>query len=329
MTDLTLNKLINIDYIQSKSGLSKIALYENKSFCNIVDFVKDHRDAIQKEVLRTGGVIFRNFNVKSTSEFSRLSHTMFPKLLEYINRSTPRKILGSKIYTTTEYPAFKDIPLHNENSYTNSWPEMILFGCLVAAKHGGETPVVDSRYVLQNLDREIVKKFTDKKIKYVRNYISGIDLSWQEVFQTDDKHMVEDYCKRNNINYEWNTSAGSPLEFTTFQTCQAVHKHHITNESVWFNQAHLFHSSSLDKEDKNTLLKEVGSNLLPRNVYYADDNEILIDELSHIREVYDLEKIIFSWQSGDVMLLDNVLMAHGRLKFNGYRKVIISMGQYQ
>ena len=32
MTDLTLNKLINIDYIQSKSGLSKIALYENKSF---------------------------------------------------------------------------------------------------------------------------------------------------------------------------------------------------------------------------------------------------------------------------------------------------------
>ena len=49
------------------------------------------------------------------------------------------------------------------------------------------------------------------------------------------------------------------------------------------------------------------------------------DVLSHIREAYEQEKIIFKWQKGDIMLLDNVLMAHGREPYKGERKVAVAM----
>ena len=60
----------------------------------------------------------RNFSIRSVSEFNKLANQISPNLLNYENRSTPRTLLGGKIYTATEYPAHKQIPLHNENSYT-------------------------------------------------------------------------------------------------------------------------------------------------------------------------------------------------------------------
>jgi alpha-ketoglutarate-dependent taurine dioxygenase len=37
--------------------------------------------------------------------------------------------------------------------------------------------------------------------------------------------------------------------------------------------------------------------------------------------------VLFPWQSGDVILLDNMLMAHGRTPFAGSRKVVAGMAQ--
>ena len=121
--------------------------------------------------------------------------------MDYINRSTPRTKLGGKIYTATEYPPHKSIPFHNENSYTQAWPETLMFFCVIVAQSGGETPIADSRQVFNKLDKDLVKKFNDKKVSYTRNYTAGIDLSWQEVFQTSDKKEVDAYCDQNNIQY--------------------------------------------------------------------------------------------------------------------------------
>ena len=38
---------------------------------------------------------------------------------------------------------------------------------------------------------------------YVRNYGDRLGLSWQEAFQTDDKRVVEEHCRRDSIEFEW------------------------------------------------------------------------------------------------------------------------------
>lgn len=288
-----------------------------------LDWIKENTLAIENSLLKFGGILLRNFNVSSLSEFSSIAKTLCPNLLDYIHRSTPRTKLGGKIYTSTEYPKERSIPLHNENSYSSSWPHKIFFYSAIVASEGGETPIADSRSVYKKIDPFIREKFEQKGILYVRNYTAGMDLSWQEVFQTDSKEEVNQYCMQHEIDFEWRDNKP---ELTTKQVCQATLQHPISGEKAWFNQAHLFHVSSLEENNRLALIKELGETNLPRNTFYGDGEPIEIAILDYIRGVYNQEKIKFKWRKGDILILDNILMAHGREPFEGERKVAVAMG---
>ena len=315
---------LNKTYICAKEGSGKILCYEaDDEEADVIKLIELNKKQIEDDLLIYGGVLLRNFNIRSLSEFNKLANIISPNLLDYVNRSTPRTRLGGKIYTATEYPSDKFIPFHNENAYTRQWPNKIMFFSVIAADEGGETAIADSRNVYNNIDKKIIDKFNEKNVLYVRNYTPGIDLSWQEVFQTEEKEEVERYCKNHSIYYEWETNG---VEFTTKQVCQATLKHPITQANVWFNQAHLFHISSLSDDDREELVQLLGEDKLSRNAYYGDGSEIDEDYLDEIRQVYEKERIEFSWRKGDVMILDNRLMAHSRNPFKGNRKVVVAMG---
>lgn len=38
-------------------------------------------------------------------------------------------------------------------------------------------------------------------------------------------------------------------------------------------------------------------------------------------------KVVFPWQTGDVLMLDNMLTAHAREPFQGPRKVVVAMAE--
>lgn len=315
-----------LEYIQSKNGFGKIVCYNATDNKDIIKFVEINKETIEGQLLKFGGVLLRGFGIRAVSEFNKLSTLISPNLLDYVNRSTPRTKLGGKIYTATEYPADKKIPFHNENSYSLSWPNKILFFCVIAPENGGETPIADSRYVFNQINKKIVDEFNNKKILYVRNYTSGIDLSWQEVFQTENKIDVEKYCYENSIDYAWQHPSNRDTDLVTKQICQATLKHPVTGENIWFNQAHLFNIWSLEEADRNTLIANLGKDALPRNTYFGDGTEIDPEYFKHINEAYEQEKIEFKWQKGDVLILDNMLMAHSRNTFFGDRKVVVAMG---
>lgn len=293
-----------------------------KATFNPLEWAKDNKSLLESYLAKYGGILLRNFNIHSVSEFNRLVQSISPTLLDYVYRSTPRTKLGGKIYTATEYPADRIIPLHNENAYSRSWPNKIFFFSVIVASTGGETPIADSRNVYKKIDSQIKDKFEKHGVMYTRNYTKGIDLSWQEVFQTEVKGDVENYCTENNIEFEW--KLGAP-ELTTRQTCQATLLHPVSGEPVWFNQAHLFHISSLDENSRLSLIKELGEENIPRHASYGNGEPLEEDVLDHIREVYDQEKVKFQWHKGDIMILDNILMAHGREPYAGERKVAVAM----
>lgn len=311
-------------FINAKNGRGKIICYSTNEKNSSIEALFDrNQDKIMEDVRRYGGALLRNFDIRSVSEFNKLANKVCSELFDYVNRSTPRTKLGGKIYTATEYPADRYIPFHNENAYTLKWPNIIMFFSVIAAEEGGETAIADSRYVYQNLPKNIINKFNDKKVLYVRNYSQGVDLSWQEVFQTENREDVEKYCNENSINFEWREGL---LELTTRQICQATINHPETEEDVWFNQAHLFHSSSIKEEDRIYLIDLLGKGNIPRNAFYGDGEEIEEDVLSIIRQAYEKERIEFFWKKGDLMILDNRLMAHSRNPFKGERKVVVAMG---
>jgi hypothetical protein len=286
-----------------------------------MNWVEEYQHDIRGLLETHGAVLVRGLKVPGTSQFGKILSTLFgAELLEYVYRSTPRTELRGNVYTATEYPASQVIPQHNENSYSRHWPNRIGFMCILPSETGGETPIGDSRIIYNMLPAWVRDKFEQKGVMYVRNY-STLDLPWSVVFQTSEKSEVEAFCHANDLSYEW-------LENDTLRTRQinpatAVHPH--TGDKLWFNQAHLFHASSLGKEITDTLLASLGEENLPRNSYYGDGTPIEPDALDLIRSAYEQTKIKFPWQKNDLLLLDNILFTHGRESYTGARKVLVGM----
>jgi len=83
--------------------------------------------------------------------------------------------------------------------------------------------------------------------------------------------------------------------------------------------------SNLDEATRDVLLDVVEMEDLPRNVYYGDGSTIEDSILDEVRGVLDEESILFEWQEGDFLMLDNMLAAHGRSTFKGERKIVVAM----
>ena len=292
---------------------------------SLLPWLESNRQLVLNNLQTAGAVLFRDFNLLAIPDFEQLLTSISGELLDYSYRSTPRERVNGKIYTSTSYPAHQTIALHNEMSYSRQWPSIIGFFCLEPATQGGETPIADSRKVFQQIDPAVREEFIRKQVMYVRNYDDALDLPWREVFQTDSKAEVEDYCAKAGMKVEWH----GDKHLRTSQICQAVTKHSVTGEWAWFNQAHLFHISSLDVELRSSLQAGAsgpGGNE-PRNAFFGDGSEISEAALDHIRSVYEKEKVAFVWQRGDVLILDNVLKAHGRNPYRGPRQIVVGMGQ--
>ncbi|WP_437755168.1 TauD/TfdA family dioxygenase [Sorangium sp. So ce1389] len=281
------------------------------------------RACAEAELTSRGAVLFRGFPVRGAADFEAFVKIVTPDLLDYTFGSTPRSHLQSRIYTSTEYPAHQHIPLHNEQSYTREWPLKIWFHCAEAAPEGGSTPLADSREVLRRIPARIRERFTARKVMYVRNYGGGLDVPWQKVFGTTDRAEVERICRQRGITCEWKADG----ELRTREVCQAVATHPRTGDEVWFNQAHLFHVSSLEPSVREALLAIFSEDELPRNAFYGDGSPIEGAILDEIRDVHRQLAVEFPWQEGDVLLVDNMRVAHGRAPFRGPRKVLVAMAE--
>lgn len=248
---------------------------------DLADWAKSSREFLEAELQKHGAILFRGFDINAVSEFERLAFAICPELFgEY--GDLPREDVGGKVYGSTPYPADRAILFHNESSHLHRWPMKIWFHCVTAAQQGGETPIVDCRKVYERLSPQVRARFEQQGVMYVRNYTNGLDVDWQEFFQTTDKAVVENYCHNAFIDFEWKNDNG----LKTRQVCRAVAPHPKTGETVFFNQVQLHHISCLEPSLRESLLAVFREEDLPRNCYYGDGSPIEDSVMQEVLEVY-------------------------------------------
>ena len=270
-----------------------------------------------------GALLFRGFNEVSLDGFDKFVTATSGPPIPYSERSSPREQVQDHIYTSTSHPAEEEIFLHNEQSYNLRFPLRIYFHCVEPADIGGATTISDTRLVYKTLPPDVVQNFARRGYTYLRNYGQGFGLPWEVAFQTENRVDVEQYCVDNEIEFEWRDQG----RLRTRQVRRCIALHPGSKEQAWFNHATFFNVTTLAP----LLVKELRTNYsdeqLPNHTLYGDGEPIEPAVLECLRETYSRGKVSVIWERGDTLMLDNMLMAHGRESFSGPRKVVVAMSK--
>jgi alpha-ketoglutarate-dependent taurine dioxygenase len=318
----------------SADGLVRTTTWQNVGACPLVveaiapgysasEWASTHRDGIEAALLRHGALLFRGFAGGEPADLQRFTEAIGLELMHYVEGATPRKQLSDHVYTSTEFPPEHAIALHNELSYVLTWPMKIVFYCVTPPAEGGETPLADMRRVHDRIPHRIRERFAEKGWMLVRNFGEGLGLTWQNAYRTTEPSALSAYARQARLTLEWLDDR----RLRTRQVRPAIAVHPRTSDVVWFNHVAFWHSSSLGKDFRELLVAEFGEIGLPYNTFYGDGSPIEDSVVEEMRAAYDAETVTFPWRRGDLLLVDNMLVAHGRRPFSGPRRIVVSMGE--
>ena len=268
-----------------------------------------------------GAVYIRGLKIADVEDFAAIRDALMTVRTPYREKATPRSRLGDEVFSSTDLPPSQPIRMHNENSYTLTFPGLLMFGCLVAPPEGGATPVADCRKVLAELPERLVDKMRRVGWRLDRSYSDRISTSWQTAFGTERRDEVERYCREQLISFAWRENA-----LRTSQLRPGLIEHPVTGAAVWFNHLMFWNEWALDPLVRETLVDEFGADALPFNTAFGDGEPLTQGELDVIERAYDSATVRRPWEPGDLLLVDNVLTAHGRDPFRGERRIVVAMG---
>ncbi|MBZ4017690.1 TauD/TfdA family dioxygenase [Streptomyces purpurogeneiscleroticus] len=285
-------------------------------------WVAEHRDALRATVAEHGALLVRGLGLRDPAGTGAVFRLLATGLVSEQEAFAPRRNYPEEgVYSSTKWPPNQQMCMHHELSYTLAFPGLMMFACLTAPAEGGATAVADAPTVLDALPTELVRRFEREGWLLTRSYNDEIGASWEEAFGTDDRGVVERYCRANAIAFEWQDDGG----LRTRQRRSAVVSHPVTGRRCWFNQIAFLNEWTMAPEVHEYLVDVYGPDGLPFNTRFGGGDPIGEDIVQLLNKVYEEHTAREPWQAGDLLLVDNVRTAHSREPFEGPREVLVAM----
>ncbi|AJQ92805.1 TauD/TfdA family dioxygenase [Gynuella sunshinyii] len=293
---------------------------------NIIEWANTSKTEIRALLNQYGAILFRGFDINGIDDFEAFAAASTSgDWVPYLEATSPRDHVQGHTSTSTKYKNDRTIFFHNEKSYSGTWPYNLFFYCDVPPTEGGETPLSDCRAIYRDLPVEIREKFERKKLMYVRRFSNNMGIPWKKAFDVSNEKELEGYCKKNYIeDLTWNADGTPTLKYVR----NTILEHPLTGDKCWFNHGTFFNVHSLEPEIKEFFLSNFGQDGLPYNTFYGDGEAIEEEVILTLRELYQKHSVLFPWKKKDVILIDNMLLAHGRQPFKGERNILVTMTEH-
>jgi hypothetical protein len=175
--------------------------------------------------------------------------------------------------------------------------------------------------VLGALPADLVQRFEREGWMLVRNYNEDFGASVEQAFGTADRGEVERYCRANATEFEWQPDG----TLRTWQRRSAVVRHPVTRQRCWFNQIAFLNERTIDPEVREYLVDLYGEDGLPFTTRFGNGDPVGEDIVELLNETYEAHTKREPWQSGDLLLVDNVRTAHSREPYEGAREVLAGL----
>jgi len=271
---------------------------------NIVTLAKHH-------LSENGWVLLRGFDL-NLDKFSKLlqqfcQQLTFDPAREFAD-NTSQKVNAGK----------EAVGLHIENGNTPFPPEYVGFYSHKSAKSGSQTTVCDGRELFKNMPVELQKKWQQQvtvsrqlPAHLWRKYVATQHPNISFISEVTDKHL-QDFITVNK-NQRGTINLDDSLDYALdIQPCLFSEREDKGNE-ISFANAILGPSFNYEK---------------PTYTFSNGDqiSELIIKQTAELAEQYTHE---VNWQDGDVVLIDNKRVLHGRRAIHGEladRQLYIAMG---
>jgi alpha-ketoglutarate-dependent taurine dioxygenase len=282
-----------------------------------------HRDEVRAAVAEHGAVLVRGLDLADPERAAAAIRALTDDLMAEREGFAGRDSHGDRVYSSSKWPPDQPMCMHHELSYALEFPRLMFFACRTPPASGGVTAVADSRAVLRDLPAGLTERFERVGWRLSRTYNPLVGVPWSEAFGTTDRAAVERYCEQNDIAYTWDADGG----LRTSQRRAAIVHHPDTGERCWFNQVAFLNEWTMAPEVREFLVLEFGPEGLPFTTAFGDGEPLDRATVDLINEVYETHTLREPWQRGDLMVVDNIRMAHSREPYRGDRDVLVAMGE--
>ncbi|MEH2399542.1 TauD/TfdA family dioxygenase [Nostoc sp.] len=236
-----------------------------------------------------GILLFRGFDV-DTGIFKEFTNLLSIDFINYAGGAFSRRAINGD-QTLLSVNDFKsEIKLHGEMYYQQNIPLMLWFFCANPPLEDGETTVCDGRQFFNEISSSTKELFSKNKLKFTVR-ISKED--WQKKYQTNNLNTLEEMCQKNNTHLTVNDDQSILLEYIS----SAIIPSRCGKYQVFIN----------------SLLptKQLNSKILK----FEDDSEIPEEVVSELNEIAEKITTEILWQKGDILMIDNTRILHGRRAF--------------
>ncbi len=291
------------------------------SLDDVVAWIVDQSADLCARATRHGAVLFRGFPVQTPDDLDRFIAAFGLENFAYEDSlsNAVRVNKTPRVFTANEAPPSVAIFLHHEMAQTPIYPSKLFFFCEKTAEEGGATPICRSDVLWARLEErrpDFARDCVEKGLKYSNvmpshdDPESGMGRSWQSTLKA--RTPAEAEARLHDLGYTWEWLDDGCLRATT-PVLQAVRDLDGGRRS-FFNQLIAAYKGWKDvRNDPSKAITFGDGSPLDRDAVI--EAIALADELS-----FDIP-----WRQGDVALIDNYVVMHGRRPFSGTRKVLASL----
>jgi alpha-ketoglutarate-dependent taurine dioxygenase len=288
-----------------------------------VAYVADHRDLLAAALARHGAIFFRGFTADS-HRFEAAIDVLAGDPLTYVGGVSPRTAVHGTVYTATDAPPPLAIVQHHEMSYHRFAPRYLGFFCETAPPEGGATPLTDGRRVYRTLAAaapDVVARLERDGVLFVRNYNDANAKGWREAWGTADRAELERLLAEAGVTWEW----VEPEWLRTRAHLPAIARDR-DGARVLFSCIHLWHRWFVVRMNAATGVPLPDDPARqPYATFFGDGSPIPEEFIALMHDTYASHEVAVPYQPGDFIVVDNLIVTHGRQPYTPPRRVLVTM----
>ncbi|MBW4591990.1 MAG: TauD/TfdA family dioxygenase [Brasilonema angustatum HA4187-MV1] len=327
---------------------------KEKSFAVLKALLKESGDWFNKQLDTYGAILFRGFEVEGAEQFQKALELLNIQLESVYHFGSAHRVqITEKVFTSSEAPPDVIIAPHNELNMVPVRPSVLAFFCQVQPELYGETPIINTEKLFYDLSPSLQHKivnYPQQFVRYVPNHLLEM------VFEDLSPDEITKLLQEQGFDFNWEEDGSISFECSyiplfshprTSKLCfclsivdclvsrewyRNIGQRYSFKQRLYYNllPAKLYKNIQQRATTAATVVDGSQKRTSTLNAYFLNkDGQSTNMTEAEAKELGQAEwknAVIFQWKQGDILVIDNLQVAHSRLNTKLKRKILTAFG---